>query len=133
MRKVLLGLVFVLAACNSHPEITEGYINRRDFIPAHEEAYWDSEPYQDCGYKYGYNYSSGEYDHNYRCSTEYRQVRRYRWVRDQWYIQIHGCAKEEKKDKDYCADRRVQVDQGTYEKSKGYSYYDIKKGELKRR
>lgn len=121
---VILGMI-ILASCGSPPEITKGTVVGREFEPAHEESYEDAETRTQCGM--GINHK-GEAVTSCQPVTYY--VTRYRWVQDRWWVTISGCEYWEKKKKEHCDERTVQISERTYTKLEGAKTYNAKTGEI---
>lgn len=121
-RILTLPLVLLCAVLVAGCGIEEGTVTNRDFVPSHMEDY-DDEVYdgQDCGYSYGMNPSSGEYENYYHCENRYRTVVRQRRVPDKWELTIEYC-----KEEGDCKSRTVDVSESTYDKVREGYIYNVK-------
>jgi hypothetical protein len=132
MNRILLApLVLIIALIAAGCGIEQGTITDRDFIPSHMEDY-DDRVYdgQDCGYSYGMNPASGDYENYYHCEDRYRTVTRQRRVPDKWTVTIKACKADDAND---CDSRTVDVSEHVYDEArKGYEY-NVKTHELTKR
>lgn len=125
---IVLPLVFICAVFAAGCGIEEGKVVSTDFVPTHMEDYED-EVYdgQDCGYSYGMNPSSGDYENYYHCEDRYRTVIRQRRVPDKWFVTIEACKADDASD---CDSKKVEVSEKVYNEVDKGDIYNRKSGKI---
>lgn len=117
MRKLAVALMLLvsLGACNSDPEITEGYVVQKQFEPEHWEGGW----VEDCDNDWFDADDDGD-TWEEECDSEWKP--HHHRVSDRWKIRLEDCRVNEKGERK-CYRSWLTVDETTFHDFKVGAHY----------